>query len=66
MEKHLDLLSPENGHKLLHDTFDGAAKKTGFVAPTIYITNIRPKAFQLQEVPLRPHLGHTALIYLLL
>ena len=58
MEKHLDLLSPENGHKLLHETFDGAAKKTGFVAPTIYITNIRPKAFQLQEVPLQPHLSH--------
>jgi len=51
MEKRLDLLSPENGTKLLHDMFDVAAKKTGFSAPAIYVSNVRPRAFQLQDVP---------------
>ena len=55
MEKTLDLLSPENGTKLLHDMFEAAAKKTGFVAPTIYVTNVRPRAFQLQDVSLGRH-----------
>ena len=57
MEKTLDLLSPENGTKILHDLFDSAAKKAGFVPPAIYVTNVRPRAYQLQDTLLGQQLA---------
>lgn len=51
-EKSLELLSSENGSKILISLFDAMAKATAPAAANaaIYIKNIRPKPVQLQEV----------------